>query len=558
MRRATRHTSQRLHGPQRLEPRHAMAGDVVLSFNSGVLTVTGDAAANAITIQDGGAAGLGATVRSRDGSTGIVFKGVRSQAVTIPLLTRLMVDMKGGDDQVFVDRQGGVADRLDRASFTLGAGDDDLKLLRVGGIGSLNVVGNAGKDDVLLQRVTVRGGTTIDTGDGADDVLLLHEVHLGGPLVTKLGAGRDVFTVQGPESALRDNGKLTLLEGTTAPPDEPQRRVISTTLVDTMILAGDGIDNVRFTGPMTIFGDVSVDLGGGEADHVAVEQGEVQARVISGEAGAFVAETRVSIPIGLSPHVAGDLVVRKSAGAATVDVIGVGGTIDKGPLLGSFIGPEPETVFVGGATSLHLENARQSTVTIASAALIGDLTVTTGGERDVVDVAVLAVGGRASITTGGAADEVRLQDVIAGGEGGDVKIDTGAGADSVDVRTLFSRLGLAIVSGIGDDRVDILSVDTDASVAIATGAGDDTIDVNSVDAIGSIGVDAGAGDDLVDLKTMAAKLEVFASLGGGDDVLDFDDVAFLGNGTFDGGAGDDRIRRAVLSPQFLGSVVGFE
>lgn len=85
-----------------------------------------------------------------------------------------------------------------------------------------------------------------------------------------------------------------------------------------------------------------------------------------------------------------------------------------------------------------------------------------------------------------------------------------------------------------------------------------TIDVNSVHAEGAIGVSAGSGDDVVQLKTLAAKLQVFALLGGGDDLLEFDDVRVLASGTSDGGSGDDRIRRGLLSPAFLGSVVGFE
>lgn len=117
VRRASRPIPCHLHGPQRLEDRHAMAGDVVLTSNNGVVALTGDAAANAITIDVKSAPAEGSIGVSAGSGDDVV------QLKTLAGKLQVFTLQGGGDDLLEFDD----VRVLGSGTFDGGRGDDRIR-----------------------------------------------------------------------------------------------------------------------------------------------------------------------------------------------------------------------------------------------------------------------------------------------------------------------------------------------------------------------------------------------------------------------------------------------
>jgi large repetitive protein len=146
-----------------LENRRLLEGNVAATLHGGILFVIGDAAANGVAI-DPAAKGVqvsgDATTQINGQASPVVFENVKS----------LMINMKGGDDQVALG--GGAAGVLAiprDAWIALGSGADQLTVnAQVGR--RLTISGGSGDDQITLSGSTIGRSAQIRTGDGADAV----------------------------------------------------------------------------------------------------------------------------------------------------------------------------------------------------------------------------------------------------------------------------------------------------------------------------------------------------------------------------------------------------
>jgi hypothetical protein len=179
---------------QTLEGRDVPAGNVFASLSAtGVLTLVGDNAANAVTIR---ITGTSVTVAGDPGTT---VDGL--PLVSAPRAVQaVQAAMNGGNDVVRIDPTanffvpGSVA-------VNLGEGTNSLSLQTAGRIvlGSLAVAGGTGNDAIAVAGgfgtgSIITGAASIGTGGGANAVTL-RRVAVGGPVAVATGDGADTLTI---------------------------------------------------------------------------------------------------------------------------------------------------------------------------------------------------------------------------------------------------------------------------------------------------------------------------------------------------------------------------
>ncbi|QUJ75542.1 hypothetical protein KDD17_11280 [Sulfitobacter albidus] len=151
-------------------------------------------------------------------------------------------------------------------------------------------------------------------------------------------------------------------------------------------------------------------------------------------------------------------------------------------------------------------------------------------------------------------------DFLSGDVGEGERIDGGAGDDTINVASEFTR-GLAvgtISGGAGDDEIYAQR----SFVRVEGGDGNDTITGDSADDGGGTPIFGDAGDDFLILTNSPAfKIGAVADGGAGDDTIRVD-LFFFGDGTFDtltGGTGDDVFE--LPAPEgfgVIGTITDFE
>lgn len=196
---------------EHLETRALLAGNVIASLNGSHLTVTGDAADNAIdiTILNGGiqVRGLNSTTINGGTDAFIVAAG------TDTLAGNVVIQMAGGNDSVSFSRGikfDGIVDVHGQAGndsisangvtfnshalFRGYAGNDTFSIQDTTVNGSLYIHGHQDNDLISLKTVTLNGYTEIKGHDG-DDGVSLNAVTSNGYLAIKTGFGDDDVTI---------------------------------------------------------------------------------------------------------------------------------------------------------------------------------------------------------------------------------------------------------------------------------------------------------------------------------------------------------------------------
>jgi len=181
---------------------------VTASQKGGRLTLTGDATPSAIAIRPSELAADHFVIEGLDGalingSASILFGGV----------TRIEVDLGGGDDALLVTARGENGPVLDPVFPALSvrddAGDDLVAFDHVGMVGKLSVDLGAGADTVAVFASTLAAAARFTTGDGGDAVFVGLACAVRTKLQANLGLGDDVVVV---ENTLLD-GKTSLVLG---------------------------------------------------------------------------------------------------------------------------------------------------------------------------------------------------------------------------------------------------------------------------------------------------------------------------------------------------------
>jgi len=200
-----------------LEGREVPAGNVTASLSpTGLLTLVGDNASNAVTLQ---VTGTTVTVTGNLGTTVNGFFPLVSATGTV---RAVQAAMNGGDDVLRIDP---TANFLvpGAVNVNLGQGNNTLSLQTAGrlALGSLNVVAGAGNDtfavagglgrgsgisgfaalgtaagnnSVTLRRMTFANAVSVATGIGADTLNIDASTFLSGFFAT-MGAGNDAIRI---------------------------------------------------------------------------------------------------------------------------------------------------------------------------------------------------------------------------------------------------------------------------------------------------------------------------------------------------------------------------
>lgn len=180
---------------ERLETRVMLAANITASVNKGILTITGSAEADQVTLEPGDQPG---TVRiSVDGGTVNNLTSVELSGLTKDIRAFLA----GGNDQIFV--QNFIGGHALPKNLTIEAGDGadviDLQNVHVNGVASLN--SGAGNDNVWVDDSLFVKKVSVDAAEGDDGVLIDRRTGFAGStqfnhkLSVLLGAGTDVLRV---------------------------------------------------------------------------------------------------------------------------------------------------------------------------------------------------------------------------------------------------------------------------------------------------------------------------------------------------------------------------
>jgi hypothetical protein len=124
-----------------------------------------------------------------------------------------------------------------------------------------------------------------------------------------------------------------------------------------------------------------------------------------------------------------------------------------------------------------------------------------------------------------------------------IRIDSGAGNDTVHVDTAKTTAGLSIITGDGNDTVLLNSIDVGGDLYVDTGAGNDILNTNAGKVFLTTSFRMGAGDDIVDCTGATDFVHRFnARLGSGNDTFSPGDARFQKENRFvDGQGGRDVI-----------------
>lgn len=456
-----------------LEARDTPAGTVTATFAHGALTLTGDAADNAVTINqlpDGRLTLSGAL------DTNIGLNGANPvSSVTLP------APLTGG------------------LTAGWGAGNDELTLSGVELPASLSVNGGPGANALVLTgRVVVKGSLTVTNGVGFDTTFLIGPVTVGGALTIANGPG-GALVDDDSSTELQVTGALTVTGGVGA--DSVALGDAARITAGSIRVAGGAGANVTDigpVGPLAVAGSVRV-TGGPDADSVRLEGGPVAVGgSLNIDLGAGANDTLVQ------PGAAGLFV------GGTVSVVGGAGTENV------TVGAPAAPTAIGGGLIVNAGSGG-STQTLQGSRLTvgGPLRVSAGAGTDFAFIHSVtgdgAVGGDLAVGLGtGDGQAVAISAGTNGttlSVGGALRVTTadttpGAGGDNVTLARVGVRLGTQISTGVGGDTV-IIDDSAFGAFALTTGAGADVVQIEQADSAGTtrffgpVRVSTGDGNDSV-------------------------------------------------------------
>ena len=507
------------------------------TFANGVLTVTGDSAANNIEI-------------SRDAAGTILVNGgavvVVGGSPTVANTTLIQVFGLGSDDVITLNEVNGA---LPRANLFGGTGNDSV----TGGAGGDQLFGQAGNDTLVgrggfdflfggSQNDTLTGGDADDQafGESGDDRMVWNpgddtDLNEG-------GSGADTVEVNGGNGAevfaATANGARVRFDRL-----DPAPFAIDIGTSENLVLnANGGDDSFSATGNLAALIAITADGGAGND---TILGGNGVDLLLGGEGNDFVDGQQGDDVAFLG---AGDDSFQWDPGDGSDTVEGQDGTDAM-----VFNGSGAAEIFEASANGQRLRFTRN----------VGNIVMDTD---DVEIVDLNALGGSDTITVNdlSGTDVVEFDADLAGtlgGSAGDAQPDTLIvnGTDGDDIIEVLGSGTSASVVGLAA-QVDIVNSDgADDSLVLNTLGGDDSVSATSLPAgVITLTVDGGAGDDSL-LGSQGA--DVFLG-GDGNDFIFGDngnDVALMGAGDdafqWDPGDGNDTLegQDGTDTMLFLGS-----
>jgi hypothetical protein len=519
----------------------------------------------------------------------------------------------GGDD---VELEG--CDVLGNVSLTLGGGEEnyaDLSYLTCSG--TVSVKANGGDDDVDLSESKVLGNVSLDMGAGQNEVIL-NSLRCGGTVSVKATGGEDRVELNdagvlgGVSLNLGGGSNHAYLQGLSCEGpvsvkanggdddvDLSDAEVLGSVSLD--LGAGDNevyLNSLRCGGAVSVKangGGDYVDLGDGEV-HGSVSldlgagQNEVDMTYLSAGGNVQVTTGKDNDRIYLhEADISGNLLLNLGAGvnyASTLDEMYCAMQVSGNVIVNMGVGND-ELVLTGvdRAKDLILNlGAGDNKFSLANGTARGNLAYTGATGKDTITIGdedtdtEILICGDVKINTGAGDDKIDLYDLDALKN---LTINTGQSTHGDALRMLGTGVGgnLGVTAGNGADKIDLEGLWVGRSVAINTGAGDDTVDMISGPEWtewdwcsfckwgGAFGLNTGQGNDDVNVGAADQGVTFWKraafDMGAGDDSLsiksDCDFLDGISATMLNGGAGDDTLEeeagiRYVLEP----TRVGFE
>lgn len=530
-----------------LESRLAPAGVVTLALTNGVLTLTGDTAANDFQITENGNQW---TIESLAGGT-TQFKLGLNGALQSSISFAAPLSVKA----------------------TLGAGADEMLLSNITLPGTLTVDTGDGHDTVDLTGASIGGLVSVRMGTGSDYFTAGGGLFFGKGLSVDLGNGANTFEIN--TASLTSNGNISALGGGTLLEKQTfilaagvgtvngavTLRTTTTSSTDFEVggFAGDdlyvkgamtlqaagGDDKVLLAGTLETGGLFTMNLGHGQNSVATSGMEALFVKGLSYVGGSGQDSVTLN---GTTLSITGNLAFNAGAGTNLLDVnpstsVAItGALIYSGGVGADTLLLDGPSVSVGGAVSMAASAGNNAFALQALSANVGAVAFSAAAGNDTVDVG--AFDGASTLVT------VR----------GAVTINTGAGSADVMVRDadIYGNLAITTVSPFGGvDTVQLLDSDFRGAVSINL-AGNAESDVIVRDGIfdRTVTINTGNGDDYVQFDTDTAVSSIYSwfggavriSLGAGNDIFaagSTPQVATVGNDfnsyvDVNGGYGYDR------------------
>jgi hypothetical protein len=407
---------------------------------------------------------------------------------------------------------------------------------------NLTVNLDGGCDTLAINAISLKGDVCVNAGVGDDKVTIgpssdwnCGNVCIGGSLSIDLGAGCNTLcqsgtTVKGNESVCAgdQNDKITIGR------------------------AGKWSDT-----DVEICGSLTLTLGCGDNSVCQTSTKVNQCETITtGDGKDDITIGRSGDPSCVDVNVGKDLAIDLGAGknCLTGLNLAVCGALSVSSCAKGTNNPDNVITFdrlrVGGDATLSLLGCGCQTVSIGSGACAtnppdchensigGNLKITTGSGNDTVKLASLTIGGCSTICTDGGDDTVRI------GTGGDVtackdvSVDLGKGkCDSLAVDCAHVAGNFCATGGADQVSIDLENLLVGQLLSITTGKGKDSVTIGGCTKADALKVYTDGGDDCVTLCDTTFKTANI-SLGSSDrgDKLSVSKSAIC-DACFDGGAG---------------------
>jgi hypothetical protein len=195
-----------------------------------------------------------------------------------------------------------------------------------------------------------------------------------------------------------------------------------------------------------------------------------------------------------------------------------------------------------GVNNTALKGPDADQVFIWNAVTTGNMTINTGRDHDWVSMGINTSTGNLDI-------------------GGDLVINSGAGADTINIFTRQQHgahnINIQAYSSLAEadaDQIWLSNEVADNDIVVRAGGGNDLVHLNNCTAFHDINLNAGAGNDTMELTQDLAVDKLMADLGDGNDTLNIDTLYFGNdqNVILSGGTGFDSLNAKGIDPTHFG------
>lgn len=380
--------------------------------------------------------------------------------------------------------------------------------------------GGGGNDSATFNDALIGGALTKTDFGGGSDQLSINNSRIGGGVTYSANSDTANFSVQtnsvikGPVNAIYSGG------GTTT-------TTLAGSLGNVNVTAGSGADGVTF-GNANVFGKITLKLGDG-ANSVTHGSSQTSGNVnIVGGTGATTVTVEAASQIYGTLSVSAPL---SSSLSVTLSTATIGGKFAMAAGTGGDSLTVTSSTVTGGLTAKL--GAGTNNVAMDTVSSYGGVLLTATAGADTITASNLNIRGIFSAALGDGANSVSV-----GGSVGGIKLATGFGSDTFELRSLFVRGATTIAAGLGDDTLRIADGLFGGAFTFNAGDGTNTFDVEH-----AIADNNGVGTIFLGALSYKGGLNtdtVFLGLDGNDTALT------MGAAKFSGGAGANTLNDDFL------------